>query len=87
MYELTTRKQNLLNAVPHDTDGTTLYTFHHEGRWFSTTCTPVIIGKDELNRPLVEIQVEAVYDDVATMLQAHRENGYHSWKMHPLREV
>ena len=80
MHKVTVLQQSLLNSVPHDTDGTVLYTYYHEGRWLSTDQDPVVIGVDEYDRTLEEIEVQAVYDDAETMLQAHRENGYHSWK-------
>ena len=78
--KVTTLQQNLLNRVPHENDGTILYTYFHEGRWLSTTKLPIGMGKDTHGREMVEIEVQAVYDDAETMLQAHRENGYHAWK-------
>ena len=78
MHKVTTLQQNLLNTVPHIDNGTRIYTYHHNGRWLTTTTTPIVVGKDKGGRNIVNIEVQAVYDDAATMLKAHRENGYHS---------
>jgi len=78
MYEVTVQAQSLLNSVPHESDGTLLYTYYHEGRWLCTTSPPVTLGTDAHGCVLEEIQVEAVYDDAVVMLQARRENGYYS---------
>ena len=82
MHKVTTLQQNMLNTVPHKDNGTILYSYHHNGRWLTTNTTPKVVGKDKaLGRNLVDVEVLAVYDNVAVMLQANRENGYHSnWR-------
>ena len=81
MKRITTLAQNLLNRIPHESDARVLWTYFHNSKWHVTDETPVEAGEDANGRIHVDVKVKEVFEDAASLLEAERKNGFHSWKI------